>query len=138
MIVYLDTSTVLRILIRQRPMLEMWGEWTAAYSSELFGLEARRVIDRLRLESALNDAGVADAHQELARIEKAIGCVRLTRAVLRRASLPMATIVGSLDAIHLASALMLQERRGGPLVFATHDNRQATAARALGFEVRGI
>jgi PIN domain len=138
MIVYLDTSTVLRALLRQGRLIDIWGDWTAAYSSELCGLEARRVIDRLRLESALDDAGVAEAHQELARIEKAIGYITLTRAVLRRASLPMATIVKSLDAIHLASALMLRERRAGGLLFATHDSRQATAAKALGFEVTGV
>ena len=50
----------------------------------------------------------------------------------------MATVVKSLDAIHLASALMFQERRGGRLVFATHNSRQATAAKALGFEVIGV
>jgi hypothetical protein len=45
----------------------------------------------------------------------------------------MPTIVKTLDAIHLASALAIRERRGIDLLFATHDNQQATAARALGF-----
>ena len=96
------------------------------------------MIDRLRLESALDDAGVADAHQELARIEEAIGSIPLTRPVLRRAALPMATVVQTLDAIHLASALLLRERRGLAPVFATHDPQQARSARALGFEFVGV
>jgi predicted nucleic acid-binding protein len=137
MIAYVDTSVIVRALLGQ-PRILNWREWQAAYASEILGLEARRVIDRLRLESALDDAGVAEAHQELARIENFIGCVSLTRLVLRRASLPMPTIVKTLDAIHLSSALMLQERRGSLLIFATHDLQQATAARALGFEVIGV
>lgn len=136
MIVYLDTSVVLRPLLGQASTLD-WRDWDLAYSSEVLGLEARRAIDRLRLESALDDAAVADAHQELARIEQFLGQVPLTRAVLRRAALPMPTVVKTLDAIHLTSALMLQERRQRPLTFATHDVRQAIAARALGFGVLG-
>jgi predicted nucleic acid-binding protein len=136
MIVYIDTSVLLRPLLGQADVLDR-REWKSAYSSEILGLEARRVIDRLRLESALDDQGVADAHQELARIEQFIGQVPLTRVVLRRAALPLPTVVKTLDAIHLTSALILQERQRNALMFATHDSRQATAARALGFEVLG-
>ena len=137
MIAYLDTSVILRPLLGQAKTID-WKALEAAYSSEILGLEARRVIDRLRLELALDDRGVADAHQELARIEQSIGRVSLTPAVLRRASLPMPTVVKTLDAIHLTSALMLQEKKGCDLLFATHDLQQATAARSLSFEVLGV
>ena len=53
MIVYLDTSVVLRVLFREEGPLETWGTWDEAYSSELLGVEARRVIDRMRLELCL-------------------------------------------------------------------------------------
>jgi predicted nucleic acid-binding protein len=135
--VYLDASAVLRVLLRQAKALTTWGRWDAAYSSELLGLEARRVLDRLRLAAALDDHGVADAHRGLARIERAIGAVPVTRPVLQRAGLPMPTAVKTLDAIHLASALLLRERRVPSLVFVTHDPQQARAARALGFECLG-
>jgi predicted nucleic acid-binding protein len=136
-ILYLDTSTLLRVLLSQRPVLDGWGEWERAYISDLAGVEARRVIDRLRLDGTLDDAGVVAALDQLTRIEASIGRIGLTRVVLRRASLPMATAVKTLDALHLASALLFQERRGVSLVFATHDSQQATAARALGFECIG-
>jgi hypothetical protein len=45
----------------------------------------------------------------------------------------MPTVVKTLDAIHLASAAAMRERRGTDLLFATHDAQQGTAARALGF-----
>lgn len=44
----------------------------------------------------------------------------------------MGTVVGTLEAIHLASALLFQERRNTAMVFATHDTQQARAATALG------
>jgi hypothetical protein len=136
--VYLDTSTVLRILLRQPKPLAMWAQWDGAYASELLHVEVCRVIDRLRLESALDDEGVAATRQQLDRIERAIAIVALSRTVLQRAALPMATVVKTLDAIHLASAMLLRERRGVELVFATHDPQQARAARALGFDCIGV
>ncbi len=138
MIVYLDTSVVLRMLFAEPEPLQEWGKWQRAYSSELLGVEARRMIDRLRLESVLDDEGVAEAHEALGWMEQGMGSIRLTRPVLQRASLPLATVVKTLDAIHLASALIFQERRSRNLIFATHDRQQAVAARALGFEVLGI
>lgn len=138
MIVYLDTSTVLRALLRDGPVLREWGRWRKAYASELLGVEARRVIDRLRLDGVLDDRGVATSVQALERLEGAIGRIALTRGVLRRASLPMGTVVRTLDAIHLASALQFRERRAVPVTFATHDAQQGRAAQALGFETIGF
>ena len=138
MTVYLDTSTVLRILLRQPKPLAIWARWDRAFASELLHVEACRVIDRLRLEGALDDQGVADAREQLSRIEGAITTVALSRPVLQRAALPMATVVKTLDAIHLASAMLLRERRGVELSFATHDPQQARAARALGFDCVGV
>ncbi len=138
MTVYLDTSTVLRVLLRQPKPLSIWARWERAYASELVHVEACRVIDRLRLGGALDDQGVAEAREQLGRIEDAIAAVTLSRAVLERAALPMATAVKTLDAIHLASAMLLRERRGLELSFATHDPQQARAARALGFDCLGV
>lgn len=137
MIVYVDTSVVLRHFLGQPNLLD-WRDWESAYSSEILGLEARRAVDRLRLEGALDDPGVAEFHQELARLELHLGQVPLTRPVLRRAALPMPTIVKSLDAIHLTSALILGETKRVSLAFATHDVQQSIAARSLGFSVLGI
>jgi predicted nucleic acid-binding protein len=136
--VYLDTSTVLRVVLRQPKPLVIWARWDHAYTSELLHVEACRVIDRLRLEGALDDQGVADAREQLSRIEGAIATIALSRPVLQRAALPMATVVKTLDAIHLASAMLLRERRGVELSFATHDPQQARAARALGFDCVGV
>jgi predicted nucleic acid-binding protein len=138
MIVYLDTSIVLRVVLRDGPALAAWGRWDAAYASELLGVEARRTIERLRLTAALDDVAVVAAIATLARVERGLQHVVLSRAVLRRASLPMGTAVKTLGALHLATALLLRERHRLELVFATHDQQQAAAAQALGFECVGV
>ena len=138
MIVYLDSSVVLRPVLGQPGRLPAWGTWEAAYSSELLGIECRRAIDRLRLEGAFDDAQVARAGEVVSRAERTIERVRLSASIVREASRTMPTIVKTLDAIHLASAIVLRDRRGLDLVFATHDVQQSTAARALGFRTIGV
>ena len=133
MTVYLDTSVVLRPLLDQPQKLSSWGEWETAYSSELMGVECRRVIDRLRLESIFDDNEVAQAIERLIQVEKTIKRIRLNKSIIHAASKTMPTIVKTLDAFHLTSAIAVRERRGVELLFATHDTQQATAARALGF-----
>ena len=133
MIVYLDSSVVLRPLFRQPGRLASWGAWTAAYSSELLGIECRRAIDRLRLEGAYDDRQVAEASQRLVDIERTITRVRISSPIIHEASRTMPTVVKTLDAIHLASAIVLRQRRDIDLQFTTHDVQQAVAARALGF-----
>jgi predicted nucleic acid-binding protein len=133
MIVYLDSSIVLRRLLDQPRVLRDWGDWEAAYSSELLGIECRRAIDRLRLEALYDDEQVARAVERLTLIERTISRIRITPSIVEGASRSMPTVVKTLDAIHLASAAAMRERRGTDLVFATHDAQQATAARALGF-----
>jgi len=132
-IVYLDSSVIFRPLLDQPGQLKSWGQWQAAYSSELVGVECRRAIDRLRLLSLYDDNQVGEAMDRLIKIERTIKQVRLTKSIIRAAAKTMPTIVKTLDAFHLVSALAIRERREIELLFATHDGQQAAAARALGF-----
>jgi len=134
---YLDTSVVLRILFGEPRPLGEWGTWERAFASELLGVEARRTIDRMRLGGLFDDGQVAALESELMRVEQALDRVPVSRAVLMRASAPMRTVVRTLDAIHLATALLIRERRVADLAFAVHDDQLATAAQAHGFEVLG-
>ena len=133
MIVYLDTSVVLRALLAQPRRLSVWGQWEAAYSSELMGIECRRVIDRLRLEGLFDDEQLARTLERLIQIEKTIRRIRLARSIGHAASQTMPTVVKTLDAFHLVSAVAIRDRRHIEVLFATHDRQQATAARSLGF-----
>ncbi len=135
---YLDTSTLLRVIFGEAKPLGEWGKWSEAYSSELARVEARRAIERLRLAGAAKDAQVVEFQSKLATFERYVKLVDISRPVLHRAGLPMGTPVKTLDAIHLASALLLQEQHAPDLVFATHDKRQAQAAGALGLPTVGV
>ena len=69
---------------------------------------------------------------------EAMEIVEIGHAVLARASQPLPTALGTLDAIHLATALLWKERAGVELAMATHEAALATAARASGLPVLGI
>jgi hypothetical protein len=64
--------------------------------------------------------------------------VEIESSVLDRAAQPMPTELGTLDAIHLASALMWRDAFGTELTMATHDKALALAAQAHGLKVLGI
>lgn len=49
----------------------------------------------------------------------------------------MPTVLGTLDAIHLVTALLVVESRHVQLAFLTHDDQLATGAHAVGLEVVG-
>ena len=62
--------------------------------------------------------------------------IPVNTAVLERAAEPFPTVVGSLDALHLASALLARAEIPD-LRLATHDRELAIAAKAMAFEVLG-
>jgi predicted nucleic acid-binding protein len=134
MICYIDSSVVLRVLKGQSDAWKEWGRWEKAYSSAILRVECRRFIDRMRVQEGWNDDVVARAGAQLRSLERVLGRIRLTVAVMERAAMPMPTVIKTLDALHIASASLLRERRYPQLVFVTHDQQQEKAARALGFD----
>jgi len=64
--------------------------------------------------------------------------VLLRTPVFSRAAEPMPMPLGTLDALHLATALIWRDRMGQLQTMATHDTALGLAAQAFGFEVRGI
>lgn len=61
----------------------------------------------------------------------------LSERILQRASETFPTIVVTLDAIHLATALAIREVAPIDLLL-THDVQLGTAARSVGFSVLGV
>ena len=58
--------------------------------------------------------------------------------MLSRASDPLPTPLGTLDAMHLATALIWRDRMESVPIIATHDTALGLAARTFGFDVLGI
>ena len=80
---------------------------------------------------------IALRRETVLRVLRSSELVDISRSILQRAAQPMPTTLGTLDAIHLSTALLWQERSGDTLSMATHDYALATAARAHGLEVLG-
>jgi predicted nucleic acid-binding protein len=100
-------------------------------------VECLRVLDRLRLAGKVDDERLAAQREALYRLTAALDLVEVTRAVLSAASQPMPTVLGTLDAIHLATILLWRDSRDQDLIMATHDRALALAARASGLKVIG-
>ena len=137
MIVYVDTSVVLRILLHEPNPLGIWGKWNKGYSSALWRVEALRTIDRLRLTHEISDAEVADLVRDIQITHETFVIHPVTNRVFQRASETFPTVVGTLDAIHLATALSIREIEKLDSLL-THDSQLGTAARSLGFDVIGM
>jgi uncharacterized protein len=134
--VYVDSSVLLRIVFNEPGALREWRRIDRALASELIRLECRRTIDRARIRERLSDEGVAQRHAAVLEVLEAFDLISLDALVLERAAEPFPTLLGSLDAIHLATALLARSQVDD-LCMATHDGELATAARAMGFEVLG-
>lgn len=137
MIAYVDTSVLLRVVLREPGALEDLASYDGLVSSELIAVESARTIDRLRLQGALTLEEAAARSRAVGDWLEAFDLVLLRPLVLSRAGEPLPTPLGTLDAIHLATALLWRERMG-PLAVATHDSVLGVAARAFGFDVRGV
>ena len=136
--VYLDTSVVLGRLLNQANALSSWGSWESVYTSVLTRVEFLRAVDRLRLNGDIDDEERVVLHEAGEVVWEASHRVGISDSVLERASQPFPTAIGTLDALHLATAMEVSRNRVPGLLFLTHDRQLSRAARALGFEVEGV
>jgi uncharacterized protein len=138
MIAYVDASVLLRIALRQPDALAEWRRIEQGVSSALVVAEALRTLDRLRLRVKLPDTEVAGRRAKILEIIATLELVEIDAIVLDRAAQPMPTELGTLDAVHLATALLWKEMSHTDLTMATHDTALGLAARAHGLPVVGV
>lgn len=137
MIAYVDASVLLRVVLGQANALPEWREIERGVSSALVTTESLRTLDRLRLRAKLGDREVAKRRATILSLIASLELVEIDALVLDRAAQPMPTELGTLDAIHLATALLWKEMAGTDLVMATHDGALAVGAQAHGLRVVG-
>jgi hypothetical protein len=102
-------------------------------ASELLEIECKRVLHRERLQSHIDDSQYSESLVLLDDILDHLHIIDLGPAVKRRAAEPFPTVIGTLDAIHLASAVLWRD--SGPdseLRILTCDKQLAICAHALG------
>ena len=135
-VVYVDTSVLVKQYLREAD-----SERAVALLER--ATIATSTISELELVSTLYAAHRArvlsynQLHVLLKQLEKDCAAwyrLDVTTEVIDRArDVISKELVRALDAIHCASALLLQETRSGPIPFATSDQRQRAAAMSLGF-----
>ena len=134
--VYVDSSVLLRVVLGEPRRVRIWSRITNPVASEIIRLECLRTIDRARIRLRLEDQDVADRRAAVLEAIETFSLVPVGARILERAAEPFPTMLGSLDAIHLASALLVREEFDD-LSLATHDQELAVAAQAVGFRVHG-
>ena len=138
MIAYVDSSVLLRIVLGQPGALTSWRAMQTPVSSRLAEVESLRALDRLWLRSVVGAEQIALRREAVFRFLSAVEIVEVTYPILARASQPLPIELGTLDSIHLASALLWREMNEADLVMATHDQALGLAARACGLRVVGL
>jgi hypothetical protein len=125
-VTYLDTSVALAELFAEdrRPPQGFWAG--SLVSSRLLEYE---------LWTRIHGRGCLGSHGDAAReILSRVAFVELAGHVLARALEAWPCPVRTLDALHLATACFLLERRQ-PIELATYDDRMAVAGAALGLRI---
>jgi predicted nucleic acid-binding protein len=121
--IYLDTSVALAQLLAEdrKPPAALWAE--SLVSSRMLEYEVWTRVHARRL---------AERHGEAVRALLArVAFVELDRRVLARGLEPFPAPVGTLDALHLASAEFVREH-GQEIALASYDRQMLRAARAMG------
>jgi predicted nucleic acid-binding protein len=133
MTVYVDSSVVLRHLLNADQTLRLVPSGDRVGSSELLEIECKRVLQRERLESRLDDPQYTASLVTLEAILDLFFIIELSAPVKRRAAEFFPTVIGTLDAIHLASALLWREAMSDSnLRILTYDRQLELCAQAMG------
>lgn len=132
MIAYVDSSVLLsRYLVEERSheASALIGEGTFVATSRVTGVEVRRGLSFIDspMERTTSLAQFAQDWHSLAIVECDAALAELA------ATIAADTCVRSLDAIHVASALVARAER-----FLTFDQRQGDAARVFDLSVVGV
>jgi len=134
---YIDSSVLLRIVF-DAPNALRKSDVASGITSSLTQVECLRTIDRLRLIDRIATAEIERRRELTFAFLASFKILGLTPFVLSRAAEPFSLPLKTLDAIHLATAMLWREDEHIELDFATHDTALANAARAYGFPVLGV
>lgn len=124
-IVYLDSSAVVKLIVREVESMAL-RRFLRRHPRRVSCALARTEV--IRAVRHLGAAAVARARRHLERLD----LLRVDDEILDSAGGLDPRILRSLDAIHLAAALVVAPRLDGVV---TYDDRMACAARLLGLQV---
>jgi predicted nucleic acid-binding protein len=137
MIYYLDSSVIMRYLLQHSGFIRISDLEGKFITSELTFLECRRTLIRYRLNSEIKDQDLVDLFEDLNEFISYIDLIGVNSKLLNDASQNWGVTLGSLDSIHLATALYYKNQTNETLTLLTHDKALSMAARLLGIMVEG-
>ncbi len=136
---YFDTSSWLKLYVREEgsDAARALARRTTIFSSSMLLTEAFSALHRKREAREVSDATLRKLVRTMEEdVSGSMEIVNLGPEVLAKAQeTVLATPARTLDAIHIASALVVQNMAEIPLTFVTADRRQLEAARDLGLPV---
>jgi predicted nucleic acid-binding protein len=133
---YLDTSLVLDWLLEGSTAIERLSEFEEVASSRLLWIETVRTLDRAVRSRQITDRDGIEARIAFENMARGLTRLRLTEAVLSRASEGFPTIIRTLDALHLGTALAWAEGSTRESISLwSLDAQLNLCAKALGFQV---
>lgn len=141
MIVYLDTSVILRIVLKEPNELSAWNEIDHGVTSEISTVECHRRLYRANATGRLTDSAFQLARNYADQILLRLTIVNITSELIEKAAGPLPSVLATLDAIHLVSAMNYRGRLDDTeprLSFATHDRELAVAAALSNFPILGV
>jgi predicted nucleic acid-binding protein len=134
LIAFVDTSVVLRFVLEGDISLHQAFAVTLTSCSELLWIESMRVVQRLRLDGALSDAGLAEAVSRISACYASLRVYLIDDEIKQAAAGPFPTVIGTLDALHLACARRAASHYPGEkILLFSYDKQMNLCARALGF-----
>jgi predicted nucleic acid-binding protein len=137
-IAYIDSSVLLRFVLDQPDPLSDLLRIEGRVTSLVAEVECLRAVESARTRGQLDMDESADRRRLVHAYLRRMRRLPVTASVLRRAGEAYPLPVKSLDAIHLASALLLRDREARDLVFATHDRQLGRLAAVMDFPVIGL
>lgn len=123
---YLDTSAFMKLVVEEASSKRMRA-WHSSHKGQVVSSELMR-IEALRTARTLKGSFLAPTRHAL----RTVHLIALSRSVCDMAAELSLEEIRSLDALHLASALLLGNELAG---IVTYDEKLATAARSAGLEV---
>ncbi|HDQ13806.1 MAG TPA: PIN domain-containing protein [Sediminispirochaeta sp.] len=134
MVAYVDTSVLLRHILLGDSSIKHLLACERIISSELLEIESRRVIHRYRIDGEIDDEGFVKANTRLNEILSGISLLALSSAVKKRAMGAFPVHVKTLDALHIASALVYTDTSPEQTVLIfSYETGLNRCAYALGF-----
>ncbi len=135
--IYIDTSAYLKIFLKEKgsDRVRKLVKENSLLASAILTSECFSAFSRRRQGNEINDKTFNRLVNRVKKDLPYIEIVRLTDEVLRKTEEILLHLpVRTLDAVHIASALLFKESTGIDLQFVTSDKRQAESANDKGLK----